>query len=101
MRNFRVGQKVVCINDRGSPEFWNGCRLARKGKVYTVRSIFYWGEQSLLRLEEIVNPVFGYADGSEDEPGFEAEYFRPIVNRLTDISVFKAMLTPSKSKVPA
>ena len=93
MSNFHVGQKVVCINDHGSPEVWNGFRIARQGSIYTVRSIYYFGETELLLLEEIVNQVSSYSCGFKDcEPGFESESFRPLVERKPDISVFTDML---------
>lgn len=96
MSNFRVGQKVVCIGGKrigghgteAIPEF---------GSVYTVRE---FGADGGIRLVEIVNPPLAYIEGFF-ECTFAVESFRPVVERKTDISVFTALLTPSKSKVTA
>ena len=108
--NFRVGQKVVCVDD--SDPVGSAGWHARKGtkfglshgKVYTIEGIyeapgFYNGKLensvclSLAELKKPPPPIHPWADG------FNAKRFRPVVQRKTDISVFKALLTPSKEKV--
>jgi hypothetical protein len=49
-----------------------------------------------LWLDEIKNPVLRYTDGDVGEIPFAAFRFRPVVERKTDISIFTAMLKPSK-----
>lgn len=100
MSNFRVGQKVVCVSVPDfRPEQPNKPIL---GGIYTVRSVAV-NHQGLpgIRLEEIRNPVGHFTGGFHDEPGFFAWRFRSVVDRKTDISVFKAMLKPSKTRVDA
>lgn len=81
----------------GAP--WGG-NVPEPGGAYTVRSIRQ-GLQTgvtLLLLAELDNshmPVKGL------EPGFDSRYFRPLIERKTDISVFQAMLNPSKTEVTA
>lgn len=87
--NFRVGQKVVCIDDSINP-----CGLAAdypvRGRVYTVRSIHPDGDA--IFLIEVVNTLFGGM-----EPCFLNHRFRPVVERKTDVSIFKAILDSVKS----
>jgi hypothetical protein len=103
---FRIGQKVVCVDDSqtdyvGIPESkWikdlNGLTL---GAVYTIRRIGYeeiWARDVLcLWLDEIIRPV---DRGSTYEPGYAATRFRPAVQRKTDISIFKKLLAPKRQR---
>lgn len=88
---FRVGQKVVCVNNHGVPEPYKPDLRS----VYTIASARYidngcvetgWG----VTLVEL--PTF---DTEEYLAEFRAERFRPAVDRPTDISVFTKMLTPA------
>lgn len=79
---FKVGQKVVCINDspvRSDCEGHVPLRLVRDA-VYTVRSIQI--EPNIdgygIRLEELLNPSVIWADGSECEWSYASERFRPL-----------------------
>lgn len=97
--NLVVGQKVVRIG--GVIAEYLPAKWPEMGKVYTVRTINVWdGYDTLITLEEIDNshmvPEYG-----KIEPGFQAKHFRPVIERKTDISIFKAMLNPSKIKEPA
>lgn len=89
----RVRQKVVCVSapwERVRPTPWIYPDL---NSVYVVREIIPWsnGRGASCRLIEIRNdPVCGY------EPSFDVVFFRPVVERKTDISVFTALLTPNK-----
>lgn len=98
---FRVGQKVVAIakqvggyGDEAEPIV---------GSVYTIRSIDLDRAPTVypigLRLVEIVNKPRSYRGLNGDvfhEGSFGAHKFRPLVERKTDISIFKAMLTPNR-----
>lgn len=96
---FYVGQKVEFAYD--GPSF-SGRRATRlkKGQIYTVAGytgvggVSYDGEvlPSGLLLVEITPRSRG---------GFDPKRFRPITERKTDISIFKAMLNPSKTEVTA
>lgn len=100
MSSFRVGQKVVMIEgykpnvyDRAADE---GVTLPTEGTVYTIRGIeagegWHLGKL-FLWLEELHNGPS--LDGIE--PNWDAQLFRPLVERKTSIEVFKALLTPTK-----
>lgn len=75
---FTVGQKVVCIDASGFED-----RLCQ-GAVYTVTSM----NAEFLRVD-----CKSYGD-DEISRGYYKRRFRPIVERKTDISIFKRMLTP-------
>ena len=95
--NFHVGQKVVCINgemkDREAADFYSskGIVFPSKGTIYTIRQILWLEDFYALRLEEIVNPIVRYKEHTL-EHAFHVDRFRPLVERKTDISQFKAML---------
>jgi len=98
--NFYVGQKVVRIS--GNECLPNGPAIYPDyEKVYTIRAINDWGgDIILIRLHEIDNSHMVPEYGSV-EPGFHYSKFRAVVERKADISIFKAMLTPSKVREPA
>lgn len=106
--NFIVGQKVVCIDALTNSRNIKLPEL-EEGGVYTIRKI---GIQEIpgvfepelsVWLEGITREVFSPNDLSIicDDFGFRPSRFRPVVERKTDISIFKAILTPSKEQVPA
>lgn len=106
--NFTVGQKVVCIDALTNSRTIKLPEL-EEGGVYTIRKI---GVQEIpgvfepelsVWLEGVAREVFSSKDLSIicDDFGFRPSRFRPVINRKTDISVFKAMLKPSKEGVPA
>lgn len=88
---FRVGQKVVCVDDVGDRlNRWE--TLPVKGTIYTVREVL----ATSVRLYEIINEKGFYRrdDGLDtfDELSFKATRFRPIVSRPTSIAVFEEIL---------
>lgn len=77
---FYVGQKVVCVEDRGQvnrPEF-----LVKKGVVYTVVRVYKRPVTGTLSLEffELPPPPEPYC--------FPAKYFRPLQERKNDGEAF-------------
>jgi hypothetical protein len=74
---FRVGQKVVCVND--SCQYWTRPWI-RKGHVYTVS---HFADNGVHLVESPGKPR-----------GFFSWRFRPAVERKTDISIFTKMLKP-------
>jgi hypothetical protein len=93
--NFRVGQKVVCVEDRFSAR----CRidipaLPVKGQTYTVRGVYGHANGQMIWLEEIANPLCVLDDvgGAPIEPCWPSCRFRPAVDRKTDISTFTKIL---------
>ena len=77
---FRVGQKVVCVHPVDD---------LVKDAVYEVLAIgLSWRNTQML---DVNDSQFGCL-------AFYAWRFRPLVERKTDISIFTAMLNPSKVK---
>ena len=92
---FHVGQRVVCIDDIGCAPGSEFPYIPIKGSIYTVRGfvsphVGYERTPGML-LEEVVNAPWEYNEGVV-EPSFHPYHFRPVVQRKTDISVFKRML---------
>jgi hypothetical protein len=92
---FHVGQLVVCIRKipvRSNRHLFRSG--PRKGEIVTVRSAFSdpTDGKPVLYFDEHVNgihPIWKL------EIGFEPDYFRPIDK--TSISIFTAMLSPTKA----
>lgn len=95
---FRVGQKVVCVDDSPAKNgVYSGPLIM--GAIYTVK----WAgkrpsdHMPVLILEEIR----GAFHWSGCEYAYRQRRFRPVAERSTDISIFTAMLNPSKEHVRA
>jgi hypothetical protein len=89
--NFRVGQKVVCVDDE--PCGLEACKengIAR-GKVYTIRNIDTcpYAKRSGIRLEEVRLTIH---EEIGRERLFRASRFHPVVETKTDISIFHQIL---------
>jgi hypothetical protein len=100
---FRVGQKVVCVDDTPYPDGYNKLYPV-KGSIYTIRG--FHTESHIddvgIYLEEVVNPPIEWSDSTACEWPFASYRFRPVVERSTDISIFTEMLIPaSKHTEPA
>lgn len=99
--NFRVGQRVVCIKAFAGFEISraadSGVTLPVKDSVYTIRE-FDAEDSNYIRLTEISNP-----NDPDDglEPSFWVDFFRPVVERKTDISIFTDILNKQRTGVPA
>ena len=98
--NFYVGQKVVCVVGEWPPHV---VAPIQKGCIYTVAEIIppdlsfsFDGVnvRASIRLAETKNNL-------ATVDSFNPARFRPVVQRKTDISCFKAMLNPARSAVPA
>lgn len=79
---FKIGQKVVCIDDSINPETAPYMPLRPKlNEVYTVESIHQ--EPNIpgygIRLVELPNPSIPWSDGDEQEWSLDAHKFRPVV----------------------
>jgi hypothetical protein len=94
---FRVGQKVVCVDDGRAVhlgcKLWDG--LLKKGALYTISGVNAkhpdFPGVDAVHLAEIRRP---------NGMPFGAWRFRPVVERKTDISIFLAMLNKSPAKQP-
>lgn len=80
---FRVGEKVICIDDdfAVSREDWEV--YPQLNGIYTIRWIDPGDDACFLWLVEIVNPIAEY-EGEIGEASFDAENFRPLVERKTE-----------------
>lgn len=86
---FRVGQKVVCVDVKNRNGNWLGLV---KGAIYTISGLGKCRDGS---------PGVSIEEDSDPTWIFFADRFRPIVSRTTDISIFRAMLNPSKQGIDA
>lgn len=98
--NFVVGQKIELVIDfspeqrRSAP--MDDIILPELNTVYTVRELSIFEGEPMVLLVEVINRPRYYADVFDVvEQGFGAYRFRPLTERKSDISVFKAMLTPA------
>lgn len=99
---FHVGAQVVCLDD----VYHNGEAGDRleKGRIYTIRKVdpahpfiddnFVLVKLPGLWLEEAHRVIPAINVGDPKDAAWGAVRFRPV--RKTDISVFTAMLTPTK-----
>lgn len=110
--SFHVGQKVVCVDDRERVSqkdcgFFGRFRKYRrlhhnlnKGDIYPVTGV---GVRRCDRSGEYYEMLLlgGAWHFGHTEIGFPSFQFRPLLERKTDISIFTAMLTPTKQGVDA
>lgn len=98
---FRIGQKVVCIDDSHHHPFIGWFVLPKKDSVYTIRSFYECPltKKIGLRFYEIKNKEFSFVDGYA-EPAFDKDGFRPLVTKETDISIFTEILHKAGNNTP-
>ena len=84
-----VGMRVVCVQDDWCCQ--QGEAAPRRNKVYTIREVTAYGPHVGLRLREIVNAPRHYIE-SFGECYFGCQFFRPLEEKKTDISVFQRLL---------
>lgn len=99
---FHIGQPVVCIKPGGWRELIVGETGPEFNEVYRIRSMDRSAPFLTLRFEEIVNPEVRYSLGVV-ECSFAARWFRPVVERKTDIGFAHDILkeVTEKVRVPA
>ena len=85
---FRVGQKVVCVDASG-----NASLVLREGNIYVVI-----GPAEIKAAKDCVMIDCKPLNQLRGNRDWMASRFRPIIERKTDISIFKAMLTPAGKK---
>lgn len=98
---FRIGQKVVCVDDSPDRRGVIPDRLLRKGRVYTVAGFDSRPPDALgdtgVFLEEAMtpDPASGY--------GWSVRRFRPVTEqkRKTSISIFKEILDRENHGLPS
>ena len=89
---FRVGQKVVCINNKGLRYSIPNEPRVLEGAIYTVSAVDVRFGLPVIRTEET------WHDDRNPFSWLYARRFRPLVETKTDISIFQKMLTPKKEK---
>lgn len=92
---FRIGQKVVCVNDKNSNLY--GKQELVAGAIYTVRWVgeYYHprhGIKPSVRVAGIVRDATDQGFPEHSDVPFGAHRFRPLDERKTDISIFQRML---------
>lgn len=92
MNNFRPGMKVAAIED-----FWQ----FQKGQVLTVASVERGVYEAFDGVAELCLLTFVEVAPSPDFEGFDARFFRPVVERGTDagMSILRSLL--NKADQPA
>lgn len=101
----KPGDRVVCVgwDERCFNKGWligQGMQVPKKGPVYTIRNLgptITDEDRFALRLREIVNPPLVVEGIEIGEVCWLAEWFRPVVNRATDISSLTALLSGAPS----
>jgi hypothetical protein len=108
MSNFHVGQKVVCVNAERTS--WRRKKFLGlinytvwwseliEGEIYEVKEVFH-GTDILSGEEGVGLKLAGMNNYANS--GFNAHRFRPLVERKTDISLFKAMLNKPTVRIDA
>lgn len=92
---FRIGQKVVCVDEPRGLIRPPWVAHPKQNQVYTIRAYRDDPVPSVLLHE--IRSMIGW-DGAE--AGFWEERFRPVVTTKTDISCFTALLDTTKKKKP-
>lgn len=94
---FRVGQKVVCVDDVFRDASWLHVKnMPVAGSIYTIRGFQTEKYFDGILLEEVINDAITWNAVGFREMSFPARRFRPVQERKTDISIFKKMLNPQK-----
>lgn len=91
---FKVGMKVVCVDDMPPPKYWDGTVHAvplRKGETYTLRWVgahdFHSdGLQPAVKVVGVYRPD---PEGNPDDRPFAADRFRPLVSKPDAIEQFR------------
>jgi hypothetical protein len=98
---FYVGQKVVCVDDEVQEADLK--QRIRRGEIYTVAKFYPHGSPKgvTLRYRRGCPCVDLCGIIRTDDTPYAAARFRPVVERPTDISIFKAMLTPKTAEIDA
>lgn len=92
---FYKDQRVICVNASFPPvvrEQWD--RYPRQNEILTVSMI---ADYTGIRFANETKYQLQFIEIGGRAPWFAACRFRPLVERKTDISIFKKMLVPKKA----
>lgn len=93
MNNFRVGQKVVCINS-------SRCDRLTDGLIYTVSKVWNWPSFSHLDGETVMSGI-NLVEVEAEHDAFDARRFRPVVEPGTEtgMSILRELLNTQDKPV--
>jgi hypothetical protein len=102
MYDFHVGQKVVCVDAQPNPRALPTMDGLQEGQIYHIRwfgemTHKTWGTFIGIRVQEIFRQP-AWAGDTIDLP-YNARRFRPLVEKKTDISIFKKMERPKTKQL--
>lgn len=104
---FRVGQKVVCVDDDAARYqiaghlYCSGLDGLTRGMVYTIRGFARsLNCDATLLLEEIIRSPDGGPVHFNREPGFFPDRFRPLVEHKTSLPACLTALLDSENHSP-
>ncbi len=94
--SFRIGQMVVCVDDKNRSGYWAAASVLTKGRIYTIRGFDLspqpGGPQPPgIYLEEITMPQVPWC-GTMVELSFLHDRFRPV--KETSIEIFRKLIAP-------
>ncbi len=106
--DFKVGDKVVCVNIDHSQSYQSLCLFLTVGNIYTIRWIgeFKFRLALMKNMETAIAVRLNEVDGVDrdcqingpDVPFF-AYRFKPLIKKQTSIEVFTKLLLPVKELV--
>lgn len=107
---FSIGQKIVCVlmpNESSEPHTWQSVpNHPIKNNIYTVRNTLMYPYSNAtcpaVYLVEITNPINTWKTPHMiiiAECAFPENWFKPLEERKTDISIFEEMLKTKELSV--
>ena len=87
---FVVGQKVVALGTFNYVDILEEWPI--KDNVYTVRDICSYPTGIFLRFKEVINIPKEWGDGNSREASFSYKWFKPLIEKEIDISIFIKIL---------
>jgi predicted hydrocarbon binding protein len=91
MWDFKVGQRVVCVDDKDQPQYFSSFLV--EGNIYIIRKIDFCHTSN--RLGVYVEGITGILTKMGKEIGFKASRFRPLTDRDANVSSFLTNLLNS------
>lgn len=94
--DLKIGDRVKCIRSKGMHPSLNITR-PKVGTVYTVRG--YSGTGTGIYVDEIINGVVEWSNGTTSEPGFSRNRFEKVVEIQSDMIEEVKSQSKNKTKV--
>lgn len=92
---FRIGQKVVCVDDENFVNYDPSSPSPRKGSLYTIRG---FNKTGLVLLEEVIGKPKQFKE-FYGEGGYFHWRFRPVVTKSTEagMSILRGILNGQRA----